>query len=508
MSDPAAGKFEMPGGHLEQGESPRQAALREWQEETGLRFPDGDFTGMWTSANGIYQGFVYTIAREADLDIFARQLGSDPDGDVSGTETIAWWNPGDLPGNSAVRPELLADIDDVMAALGCTLDDPAQGDEATCPCGTPVVYDEMNGWQHADGSISHDDGELVSDKMTVVAKAYPDGQSYSSHAFRPTAGWPVICHYCGVGASDPLHDAYRDVAKAGGEPGPKVLSSPDDWPGWQRDLELSRIYADKLREALTSAVDTRQLARDWIAQHPQGQVAKALPQPVTAFLASARTAIEAALRKILPSAWTEGWALGQQSAIASAAQPSAALDVVNWGEWQPGDPEAASQVAGSGLRDLLASQEVQIKSIASSRLEELGDVLAAHLSSPETERPLTGEIPPVYSVDSLADTLEDVLDNPDRAYMVAQTEIARAQSQAAQWLFQQIGVSLVRVSTAGDRRVCPRCLAAEAAGAQPIGTYSVPLHPRCRCATISAMPALTSLPGLPGVAAALMGIGS
>lgn len=43
--------------------------------------------------------------------------------------------------------------------------EPHQGDRSTCPCGTPVEYDEMNGWQHADGSISHDDGESVSDKM-------------------------------------------------------------------------------------------------------------------------------------------------------------------------------------------------------------------------------------------------------------------------------------------------------------------------------------------------------
>ena len=199
MPDPAAGKYEMPGGHLEQGESPRAAATREWQEETGLNFPDGEWTGTWTSANGIYQGFVYTIAREADLDIFARQLGSDPDGDVDGTETIAWWDPADLPDNPAVRPELLENISAVMSALGCTEgaagdccgadccaggccggesgcqcgtgDAPAEGDEDTCPCGTPVVYDEMNGWQHADGSISHDDGESVSDKMASVAKA-------------------------------------------------------------------------------------------------------------------------------------------------------------------------------------------------------------------------------------------------------------------------------------------------------------------------------------------------
>jgi ADP-ribose pyrophosphatase YjhB (NUDIX family) len=120
MSDPAAGTWEFAGGHVEGDESPRQAALREWQEETGLPFPDGEWTGTWTSASGIYQGFVLTIPREADLDILARRIGSDPDGDVTDAETIAWWDPADLPGNPAIRPELLADIDAVMTALGCT----------------------------------------------------------------------------------------------------------------------------------------------------------------------------------------------------------------------------------------------------------------------------------------------------------------------------------------------------------------------------------------------------
>ena len=119
MPDPAAGKFEMPGGHVEGEEGPRAAAIREWQEETGLPFPDGEWTGTWTSANGIYQGFALTIPREADLDILTRRIGTDPDGDVTDAETIAWWDPADLPGNPAVRPELLADMDAVMAALGC-----------------------------------------------------------------------------------------------------------------------------------------------------------------------------------------------------------------------------------------------------------------------------------------------------------------------------------------------------------------------------------------------------
>ena len=43
--------------------------------------------------------------------------------------------------------------------------EPHQGDRAACPCGTPAEYDELDGWQHADGSVSHEDGESVSDKM-------------------------------------------------------------------------------------------------------------------------------------------------------------------------------------------------------------------------------------------------------------------------------------------------------------------------------------------------------
>jgi hypothetical protein len=271
-------------------------------------------------------------------------------------------------------------------------------------------------------------------------------------------------------------------------------------------MELTGIYAQRIREALTAAVDTRKLAQAWAALHPPG-VVKALSPALARFLARARQALLAALRKVLPGAWTEGWALGQQSALASAA--SADLPEVNWGDWEPGDVEAAYQVAGTGLRDLLASQEVHIRSIAATRLEELGDILAAHLSSPETQRPLLPEpVPPVYSVESLAAQLKGVLDNPERAVMVAHTEIARASQQAAQWTFRELGVGLVRVSSAADKRVCARCQAAEDAGAQPVGTYTVPLHPMCRCATVAAQPPSWPLPSLPGVPAALMTAGA
>src|SRR5262249_12288667 len=58
--DPAGGTWEFPGGHVETNETPDEAAAREWQEETGLRFPAGRWSDTsWTSPDGIYQGFVY-----------------------------------------------------------------------------------------------------------------------------------------------------------------------------------------------------------------------------------------------------------------------------------------------------------------------------------------------------------------------------------------------------------------------------------------------------------------
>jgi hypothetical protein len=54
-------------------------------------------------------------------------------------EAIAWWNPGQLVGNLAVRAELREDIDVVMAALGCPGTRVLRGGGSGCPCSTQPV---------------------------------------------------------------------------------------------------------------------------------------------------------------------------------------------------------------------------------------------------------------------------------------------------------------------------------------------------------------------------------
>ena len=120
--DPAAGMWEFPGGCLEPGESPGMAAIREWAEETGCRPPAGVLTGQWASSNGAYHGFVYTVPSEDAVPIHDGRdqviNPDDPDGDQ--TEALAWWGFDQLADNPAVRPELAADLDRVLAALAAT----------------------------------------------------------------------------------------------------------------------------------------------------------------------------------------------------------------------------------------------------------------------------------------------------------------------------------------------------------------------------------------------------
>lgn len=111
-SDPAAGYWEFPGGCLEDGEQPEEAAIREWQEETGLTFPaNAQRVGSWASDNGVYAGFVYRVPRETDLPIFDGRYEvtnpDDPDGDHA--ESLAWWDLEHTFDNSAIRPELRGD---------------------------------------------------------------------------------------------------------------------------------------------------------------------------------------------------------------------------------------------------------------------------------------------------------------------------------------------------------------------------------------------------------------
>lgn len=118
--DKAAGMWEFPGGHIEDGESEFEAAVREWQEETGNEFPKGKRIGKWKASNGRYMGFIYSVPKESSIDIHqgkdrAIMNPDDPDGDA--IEVAAWFDPDHLLENPAIRKELAEDIPAILKKI-------------------------------------------------------------------------------------------------------------------------------------------------------------------------------------------------------------------------------------------------------------------------------------------------------------------------------------------------------------------------------------------------------
>lgn len=154
--DPNSGKWEFPGGKIDEGESPLEAAIREWQEEVGVKFPmygrHGGFR-EWQSGNGKYVGFVLTGLRSEDaIDLSDRH--PDPDGS-GGNAVVAWVDPRDLP-NHNLRPALLGDIDEVLAAVkkylvGKVVAKSVRKNKGTCGIGERA---DLTGCQPANGASS------------------------------------------------------------------------------------------------------------------------------------------------------------------------------------------------------------------------------------------------------------------------------------------------------------------------------------------------------------------
>lgn len=119
--DPAGGMWETPGGHIDDGESPLDGAIREFEEETGFKLPSGSLQAVWNY--GIYRGHVWSIARESMLDLRQPQGTGDrkvlnPDNpEQDYFEAIAWWKPELMIGNPSLRQELRASMHLVQRAL-------------------------------------------------------------------------------------------------------------------------------------------------------------------------------------------------------------------------------------------------------------------------------------------------------------------------------------------------------------------------------------------------------
>ncbi len=59
--EPEQGKWDLPGGFLDEGEHPRDGLVRELREETGLEIEPREFFGAWIDRYGDDPGAAYTL---------------------------------------------------------------------------------------------------------------------------------------------------------------------------------------------------------------------------------------------------------------------------------------------------------------------------------------------------------------------------------------------------------------------------------------------------------------
>lgn len=457
-NEAAAGLWEWPGGKLDKGDSPLDAAKREWQEEVGIDLPDGKLVGQWVANGGKYVGFVYVIPHEADLELNdARGLDGTGDSEV---ENVAWWDPTILNGNPAVRTEVQSSD---WALIG----------HAKKMSGhTDMPKPLLDYWSHGKGAAEIDwgrDGDF--DRCREHLGKYVDPAQLD--------GLCAALHQRVTHAA-PGHAPGETHGKAA-EPDPKG-EGPADWPGRPLHDQIEQAYVPPIEQALVESIAGQ---IEEMLERIYGQVAL-LPtvSKVTPGGYDPKTVagiIEQAIRDLLSATpdklvsvlqdlITDAWGAGQHAAnVLLPGGLKLDLPAIDWSNWKPGDPTLANALERTGgIGRLLAAAGHTINGVDSTTLARISSKIAQGIRAGADMRTVAAQV-------------QQVVDNRARAQMIARTETARAMAQASLDTYRRAGVEMVDWLT-GDN-ACPQCVHNEQMGPYTPEQFPyLPAHPNCRCA--------------------------
>ena len=162
-------------------------------------------------------------------------------------------------------------------------------------------------------------------------------------------------------------------------------------------------------------------------------------------------------------------AIGLKKAVPSRRQLSRSL-TISWDTWSPGNRAAAALLdPPKALRRLLERRGVTIRGLSHTTIDRLGtrlaDALRQGLSRTQT-----------------AELLNEVLNDPERALVIAGTETANAVVQSSKDLYRDSGVEMIEYLVADP---CDECQENYEASPIPIGDSfpngDPPVHPNCMC---------------------------
>jgi SPP1 gp7 family putative phage head morphogenesis protein len=273
----------------------------------------------------------------------------------------------------------------------------------------------------------------------------------------------------------------RERISIGGHPKVEAGSTPASaktWSGWKLSRRLVRQARADLSRAFAGALDTRAAVK---AYKDLGVVHAAAESHD---IELARAALAAQSLDLAPAADALAESYGAAYVVGAHAGrttigglPAPDWDsAIDWSHWTPGDLRSAAELLGTdggrGLQALLANAGVTISSIADNRLDDLARALADGVANGD-------------STSTVAASLADLLSDPDRAEMIARTEVARAMTTASLDTYAENGIGQKEFLTSDP---CPECQENEDAGAiatdDDFPNGDPPVHPNCQCALL------------------------
>ena len=182
------------------------------------------------------------------------------------------------------------------------------------------------------------------------------------------------------------------------------------------------------------------------------------------------------LAGVLHNVYADAWVAGQRIAadmvgerVGGTSQMAVYANAIDWSKWAPGDADAALAAADGGLRALLDASDVTIKNIGQATIDRIGNAISNGLANGDSNG-------------TISSAINDLIDNPDRADLIAATETARAMNESQADQYQTLGFP--QFDWIAYDGACEICQDAEDASPHDWSDDKPPAHPNCRCGIV------------------------
>ena len=247
-----------------------------------------------------------------------------------------------------------------------------------------------------------------------------------------------------------------------------------NFPEQKATVRLIAQQATRIRKAFKLAINGDAIARSWAETHPAG--GSVSPQMARDWVQAHAVTNKKPMQVALSRLYANGYTFGAKVAKTrlTGLKKDVSVTTVDWSTWTPGNESAAALVRPrGGLQALLDSRKIFISDdVIHTKLDRIGTALAKGL-----EQGLTPK--------ETSKMIDTIIDDPQQALIIAQTETSRAMSVASRDAYEKANIEQVEWLVAEGCDECQENADASPIGIDeefPSGDTEPPAHPNCMCA--------------------------